>query len=94
MHFDNWIVTGPTLSCKRLRAWSQSGLVTHTIHNFEENYEKWMNNTMEEIRMNEYLKRKEESITSYSIRLYKNRKNYGLTFQECGDLLNEVSGED
>ena len=44
--------------------------------------------------MNEYLKRKEESITSYSIRLYKNRKNYGLTFQECGDLLNEVSGED
>lgn len=44
--------------------------------------------------MNEYLKRKEESITSYSIRLYKNRKNYGLTFQECGDLLNEVSGEE
>ena len=44
--------------------------------------------------MNEYIKRKEESITSYSIRLYKNRKNYGLTFQECGDLLNEVSGED
>ena len=40
------------------------------------------------------LKRKEESITSYSIRLYKNRKNYGLTFQECGDLLNEVSGEE
>src|SRR5699024_7691157 len=49
---------------------------------------------MEEIQMNEYLKRKEESITSYSIRLYKNRKNYGLTFQECGDLLNEVTGED
>ena len=44
--------------------------------------------------INEYMKRKEESITSYSIRLYKNRKNYGLTFQECGDLLNEVSGED
>lgn len=44
--------------------------------------------------INEYVKRKEESITSYSIRLYKNRKNYGLTFQECGDLLNEVSGED
>ena len=44
--------------------------------------------------MNEYIKRNEESITSYSIRLYKNRKNYGLTFQECGDLLNEVSGED
>ena len=44
--------------------------------------------------MNEYIKRKEESITSYSIRLYKNRKNYGLTFQECGDLLNEVSGEE
>ena len=44
--------------------------------------------------MSEYLKRTEESITAYSIRLYKNRKNYGLTFQECGDLLNEVSGED
>ena len=44
--------------------------------------------------MNEYIKRNEESITSYSIRLYKNRKNYGLTFQECGDLLNEVSGEE
>lgn len=44
--------------------------------------------------MNEYIKKSEESITSYSIRLYKNRKNYGLTFQECGDLLNEVSGED
>ena len=43
---------------------------------------------------NEYLKKSEESITSYSIRLYKNRKSYGLTFQECGDLLNEVSGED
>ena len=43
--------------------------------------------------MSEYLKRTEESITAYSIRLYKNRKNYGLTFQECGDLLNEVSGE-
>ena len=42
---------------------------------------------------NEYLKKSEESITSYSIRLYKNRKSYGLTFQECGDLLNEVSGE-
>ena len=49
---------------------------------------------MEEIRMNEYIKKSEESITSYSIRLYKNRKNYGLTFQECGDLLNEVSGEE
>ena len=44
--------------------------------------------------MSEYLKRTEESITAYSIRLYKNRKNYGLTFQECGNLLNEVSGED
>ena len=43
--------------------------------------------------MSEYLKRTEESITAYSIRLYKNRRNYGLTFQECGDLLNEVSGE-
>lgn len=43
--------------------------------------------------INEYIKRKEESITSYSIRLYKNRAAYGLTFQEIGDLLNEVSGE-
>lgn len=43
--------------------------------------------------MNEYIKRNEESITSYWIRLYKNRKSYGLTFQECGDLMNEVSGE-
>ena len=44
--------------------------------------------------MNEYLKRKEESITAYSIRLYRNRDAYGLTFQDCGNLLNEVSGED
>lgn len=43
---------------------------------------------------NEYLKRTEESITSYSIRLYKNRKSYGLTFKECGKLMNEVSGQD
>lgn len=43
--------------------------------------------------MNEYIKRNEESTTSYWIRLYKNRKSYGLTFQECGDLMNEVSGE-
>ena len=43
--------------------------------------------------MNEYIKRDEESITSYSIRLYKNRTTYGLTFQEIGELLNEVSGE-
>ena len=42
--------------------------------------------------MNEYLKRKEESITSYSIRLYKNREAYGLTFKEIGKLLNEVTG--
>ena len=44
--------------------------------------------------MNEYLKRKEESITSYWIRLYKNRQAYGLTFAECGALMNEVSGTD
>ena len=44
--------------------------------------------------MSEYLKRTEESITAYWIRLYKNRKNYGLTFAECGDLMNEVSGTD
>lgn len=43
--------------------------------------------------MNEYIKKAEESITAYSIRLYKNRATYGLTFQEIGDLLNEVSGE-
>ncbi|WNM53116.1 hypothetical protein CoNPh11_CDS0058 [Staphylococcus phage S-CoN_Ph11] len=43
--------------------------------------------------MNEYIKKTEESITAYSIRLYKNRATYGLTFQEIGDLLNEVSGE-
>src|SRR5699024_7646590 len=43
---------------------------------------------------NEYLKKSEESITAYSIRLYKNRDAYGLTFQDCGNLLNEVSGED
>ena len=42
--------------------------------------------------MNEYLKRKEESITAYSIRLYKNREAYGLTFKEIGKLLNEVTG--
>ena len=44
--------------------------------------------------MSEYLKRTEESITAYWIRLYKNRKSYGLTFAECGDLMNEVSGTD
>ena len=44
--------------------------------------------------MNEYIKRNEESITSYWIRLYKNRKSYGLTFQECGDLMNEVTGSE
>ena len=44
--------------------------------------------------MNEYIKRKEESITSYWIRLYKNRQAYGLTFAECGALMNEVSGTD
>lgn len=43
---------------------------------------------------NEYLKKSEESITAYSIRLYRNRDTYGLTFQDCGNLLNEVSGED
>ena len=43
---------------------------------------------------NEYLKKSEESITAYSIRLYRNRDAYGLTFQDCGNLLNEVSGED
>ena len=42
--------------------------------------------------MSEYLKRTEESITAYWIRLYKNRKNYGLTFAEAGQLMNEVSG--
>lgn len=42
--------------------------------------------------MNEYIKRDEESITSYWIRLYKNRQSYGLTFKECGDLMNEVTG--
>ena len=44
--------------------------------------------------MNEYIKRNEESITSYWIRLYKNRQSYGLTFKECGQLMNEVTGED
>lgn len=43
---------------------------------------------------NEYLKRTEESITSYWIRLYKNRQAYGLTFSECGQLMNEVTGQD
>lgn len=42
--------------------------------------------------MNEYIKKSEESITSYSIRLYKNREAYGLTFKEIGKLLNEVTG--
>ncbi|QDF14417.1 hypothetical protein [Staphylococcus phage PMBT8] len=44
--------------------------------------------------MNEYIKRNEESITAYWIRLYKNRQAYGLTFKECGDLMNEVAGTD
>lgn len=44
--------------------------------------------------MNEYIKRSEESITAYWIRLYKNRQAYGLTFKECGDLMNEVAGTD
>lgn len=44
--------------------------------------------------MSEYLKRTEESITAYSIRLYKNREAYGLTFKEIGKLLNEVTGKD
>lgn len=43
---------------------------------------------------NEYLKKSEESITSYWIRLYKNRQAYGLTFAECGALMNEVTGTD
>ena len=42
--------------------------------------------------MNEYIKKNEESLTAYWIRLYKNRQAYGLTFKECGDLMNEVSG--
>lgn len=41
----------------------------------------------------DYVKRKEESLVSYWIRLYKNRSIYGLTFAECGELMNEVSGE-
>lgn len=44
--------------------------------------------------MNEYLKKPEESITSYWIRLYKNRQAYGLTFKECGTLMNEVTNSD
>lgn len=44
--------------------------------------------------MNEYIKRDEESLTAYWIRLYKNRQSYGLTFKECGQLMNEVTGED
>ena len=44
--------------------------------------------------MNEYIKKSEESITSYWIRLYKNRQAYGLTFAECGALMNEVTGTD
>src|SRR5699024_9575214 len=44
--------------------------------------------------MNEYLKKDYESLISYWIRLYKNREAYGLTFKECGKLMNEVSGED
>lgn len=44
--------------------------------------------------MSEYLKKNEESITGYSIRLYRNREAYGLTFKDIGKLLNEVSGED
>lgn len=44
--------------------------------------------------MNEYLKKDYESLTSYWIRLYKNRQSYGLTFKECGQLMNEVTGED
>lgn len=42
--------------------------------------------------MNEYIKKSEESIVSYWIRLYKNRKAYGLSFKECGKLMNEVTG--
>ena len=41
----------------------------------------------------DYIKRKEESLVSYWIRLYKNRSIYGLTFAECGELMNEVTGE-
>lgn len=41
----------------------------------------------------EYLKRNEEGITSYWIRLYKNKQLYGLTFAECGQLMNEITGE-
>ena len=44
--------------------------------------------------MNEYLKKDYESLISYWIRLYKNRQSYGLTFKECGQLMNEVTGED
>ena len=44
--------------------------------------------------MNEYIKKDYESLISYWIRLYKNREAYGLTFKECGQLMNEVSGED
>ena len=41
----------------------------------------------------DYVKRKEEGITAYWIRLYKNKQLYGLTFAECGQLMNEVTGE-
>ena len=44
--------------------------------------------------MNEYIKKDYESLISYWIRLYKNRQSYGLTFKECGQLMNEVTGED
>lgn len=43
--------------------------------------------------MSEYLKKEHESITGYSIRLYRNREAYGLTFVEIGKLLNEVTGQ-
>lgn len=42
----------------------------------------------------DYVKRNEEGITAYWIRLYKNKQLYGLTFAECGQLMNEVTGED
>lgn len=41
----------------------------------------------------DYVKRNEEGITAYWIRLYKNKQLYGLTFAECGQLMNDVTGE-
>lgn len=41
----------------------------------------------------EYIKRENESVKAYKIRLFKNKDLYGLTSQQIADLINKESGD-